>query len=112
MSKDKRVVPDPKSGRDSSTQNPDAVKQYAELVREMDELERMNEHKALRRHMSLVRTAMGMLQQDASRERRRYGIVTEDLREALVASRNAYRELQRKVYAFLEVVNAVDEEEQ
>jgi len=108
MSKDKGEVPDPKSGRDSDTQNPDVVQQYADYIRTLGGVERMNEEKALRQEIQRVRTTMGLLQQQASHERRLYGVVTALLREALVSSRNAYRMLQRQVYAFNEVVRELE----
>ena len=110
----KSVVPDPKSGRDSIPQNPNDVQTYIQSVLEMDEAGRTNEKQALKAETAFIRQAMNELQFAAGRERRLYGVVTEDVREALVSSRNAYRFNQRKIQAFNEVVAdlSVDVEEE
>ena len=107
----KSEVPDPKSGRDSSPQNTNAVQQYTEEILLMSSFERMNEKKALKAETAFIRQAMNQLQSSAGHERRVYGIVTESLREALVASRNVYRLNQVKIRAFNEAVKGLDPED-
>jgi hypothetical protein len=89
---DERVVPDPKSGRDSSPQNPNAVEQY---IAEMDIQQRKNELKQVHTNLSRIRAAMNELQDSASRHRRKYEFVPEDLRRGLKSARQAHRDLTR-----------------
>lgn len=89
---DDKVVPDPKSGRDSSPQNPDAVKQY---IAGLDTPQRKNELKQIRTNLSRIRIAMNEMQDRASRLRRKYEFVPEDLRRGLKNARQAHRDLTR-----------------
>jgi hypothetical protein len=89
---DERVVPDPKSGRDSSPQNPNAVEQY---IAEMDIQQRKNELKQVRTNLSRIRAAMNELQDSALRYCRKYEFVSEDLRRGLKSARQAHRDLTR-----------------
>jgi hypothetical protein len=98
MPGEKRVVSDPKSDRESSTQNTKTAEQY---IRSMDKVGRMDESK-LRSELSKVREAMSLLQMSASEHRRKYDYVPTQLREALRASRRKHRDLTRGIRSLSE----------
>lgn len=102
------VVPDPKSGRDSSPQNPDAVEQY---ILSLDAARRTNELKQVRKHLSKVRITMSSLQDEASRNKRKYDFVPEDIRRGLKACRAEHRVLIRVLRAYESVIQKLEEEE-
>jgi len=103
---DDNVVPDPKSGRDSSPQNPDAVKQY---IAGLDVQQRKNELKQVRTNLSRIRAAMNEMQDRASRHRRKYDFVPEDLRRGLKSARQAHRDLTRIASMFDHALRSEEE---
>ena len=106
------VVPDPKSGRDSSPQNTNAVQTYIWVdgtPYTPDEI--TNELKQARAELTRVRQAMSDLQSQAAFWRRKVDFVPEDLREGLRASRRAHRALTRTIKELDSLLRSTEEEE-
>lgn len=102
-----RVVPDPKSGRDSSSQQHNTVKSYISEAHSAYETKK-NEMQQIAAELTRIRTAMNVLQAEAGRARSKYDFVPADISESLRAARQAHR----VATAALKLSRALFEEEE